>query len=174
MSEVFALEFESPQGERLRFEWNPESLERLDSELGESTPWRLDGQLDWDEVELVRVLSARFEDGRLFGLAALRPAGAEGHGEEIVVSALVDGNGQLDAIDETLFSVEYDGSGLPRRVGLELYRGEGSMPLRVAGDVIATGGGNGGELERTSAAVSLRLTGAAGSGRLDVLRRHRP
>jgi hypothetical protein len=170
MTDVFGLEFETPAGETLYFEWNPDSLGHLDGELGDPTPWQLEGELDWDEVDLIRVLSARFDDGRLLGLAALRPAGAAGHGEEIVVSALVDPEGRVEPVAETLLSVEYDGSGLPRRAGLELYRGEGSIPLRVAGNATGSERDSQGQLERISTALSLRLTGAAGRGRLDLLR----
>jgi hypothetical protein len=167
---VFALEFETPAGETLYFEWNPESLGHLDGDLTESTPWQLDGELDWDEVELIRVLSARFDDGRVLGLAALRPAGADGHGQEVVVSALLNGEGEVEPVSETLLSVEYDASGVPRRAGLELYRGEGSVPLRVAG--VATGSERelDGAIERTSVALEMRLAGSAGRGRLDLLR----
>ena len=73
--------------------------------------------------------------------------------------------------DETLLSVEYDADGLPRRAGLELYRSEGSIPLRVAGNATATDRDAQGALERTSASLELRLTGSAGRGRLDLLRR---
>lgn len=116
------------------------------------------------------MLTASFEDGRVLGLAALRPAGAEGHGQEAVVSVLADGEGNASGIDETLFSVEYDSDGLPRRIGLELYRGEGSIPLRVAGDVTASSRASEGQLKRTSASLDVRLTGCVGRGRLDLLR----
>jgi hypothetical protein len=171
LSEVFGLEFETPEGERLYFEWNPESLAHLEDEPSRSTPWQLDGQLDWDEIELIRILSARFEDHRLLGVAALRPAGAEGHGQEVVVAVMVDAEGNASGFDETLLSVEYAAGGLPRRVGLELYRSEGSIPLRVAGNATATDSAADGALERTSANLDLRLTGCAGRGRLDLLRR---
>jgi hypothetical protein len=160
MSDEFGLEFETPAGERLYFGWKPD---------GSAPPaWRLDGELDWDEVELIRVLSARFEDGRLLGLVALRPAGSEGHGQEFVVSVLVN-DGEATPVDESLLSVEYDGAGLPRRVGLELYRPEGGIPLRVAGEVTAANREPDGALQRTSAEVSLRLAGGPGAGRLDIV-----
>jgi hypothetical protein len=161
MSGEFGIEFATPDGERLYFAWKPDG--------GEPPPWRLDGELDWDEIELIRVLSAGFEDGRVLGLVAVRPAGAEGHGEEFVAAALVN-EGQASAIDESLLSVEYDGSGLPRRVGLELYRTEGGIPLRVAGEVTAADREPEGALERTTATLSLRLTGSSGAGRLDIVR----
>jgi hypothetical protein len=43
------------------------------------------------------------------------------------------------------------------------------MPLRVAGDVTATDRAGGGSVERTSAAIAVRLTGTAGHGRLDLI-----
>jgi hypothetical protein len=170
VSAVFAVEFETPGGETLYFEWNPESLEHLDGDLGEATPWQLDGELDWDEVELIRVLSARFDDGRVLGVAALRPAGADGHGQELVVSALADREGEVEPVSETLLSAEYDASGVPRRVGLELYRGEGSVALRVGGVATASDRELDGAIQRTSVALEMRLAGAAGRGRLDLLR----
>lgn len=169
MSEVFGLEFETPDGERLYFEWNPESLENLEAGTSDKTPWQLDGQIDWDELELMRVLSGRFDDERLLGVAALRPAGAKGHGDELVVSALVGTDGQVEPVTETLLSVEYDGEGNPRRVGLELYRGEGSIPLRVAADATSNERVPDGALVRTTAELSLRLAGTAGHGRLDIV-----
>lgn len=170
MSDVFGLEFEAPDGERIYFEWNPESLMNLNGEPSGPTPWQLDGELDWDEIEQIRVLSGRFDDGRLLGLAALRPAGAKGHGQEAVVALIVNGEGQVEGITETLLSVEYDGSRLPRRIGLELYRGESSFPLRVAGNVTGAERSPEGALELTSAGLSLRLAGSGGRGRIDILR----
>ena len=170
MSDAFALEFEGPSGEHLDFGWDTERLEQLGEELGRQTPWLLDGELDWDEIELIRVISARFDDGRLLGVAALRPAGSEGHGDELVIGAIASADGNIEALEETLLSVEYDADGLPRRAGLELYRGEGAVPLRVAADVTATESEREGSLERTSAALAVRLAGTAGHGRLDFLR----
>jgi hypothetical protein len=170
VSDAFALEFEGPSGEHLDFGWDTERLEQLDGGLGPQTPWLLDGELDWDEIELIRVLSARFDDGRLLGVAALRPAGAEGHGDDLVVGAIASADGNIEGLEETLLSVEYAADGLPRRAGLELYRGEGTMPLRAAGDATATESERDGSVERTSVALAMRLAGTTGHGRLDLLR----
>ncbi len=170
VSEIVALEFESPAAERLRFEWPAAELAAFDPDPSREQPiWRLAGELDWDEIEAVRVLSGRLDEQRLIAIAALRPAGADGHGEEVVAGAL----GDLEAFEqlaETLFSTEYGSDGLPRRVGLELYRSEGGMPIRVAGDATATADLDGGGVRRTSAALTLRAAGAAGAGALDILR----
>jgi hypothetical protein len=170
MSEAFALEFEDPTGQRLDFGWDPERLGQLDGELGPDLPWLLDGELDWDEIELIRVLSARLEDGRLLGVVALRPAGAEGHGQEVVAAAMVNAEGEVGSFAEALLSVEYDAEGKPRRVGLELYREEGSIPLRVAGDVTAVEDVVDGSAQRTSAALAIRAAGSPGRARLDLLK----
>jgi hypothetical protein len=170
MSDFFAVEFQTPEGESIYFEWNPESVKNLDGELTGPTPWQLDGELDWDEIDLIRVLSARFDDGRLLGVAALRPAGAEGHGDDLVVAAMANAEEEVEPVDEALLSVEYDGSGAPRRVQLELHRDEGSMVLRVAGDVTSVVDKPDGQLELTSAALAVRLSGVAGHGRFDFLR----
>src|SRR3954454_15160563 len=98
MSDAFALAFEGPSGEHLDFGWDTERLEQLDGGLGSQTPWLLDGELDWDEIELIRVLSARSEDGRLMGVAALRPAGSEGHGDELVIGALASADGNIEGL----------------------------------------------------------------------------
>ena len=107
--------------------------------------------------------------GRLIAVAALRPAGADGHGEELVAGALGDLE-SFEQLAETLLSTEYGSDGLPRRVGLELYRSEGGMPIRVAGDATATADLDAGGVRRTSAALHLRAAGAAGAGALDILR----
>jgi hypothetical protein len=171
VSDAFAVEFSDPAGDRLGFGWDPERLAKLDGELGPQTPWLLDGELDWDEIEMIRVLSARFDDGRFLGVVALRPEGAEGHGEEVVAAAMVNSEGSVEPISETLLSIEYDGGGTPRRAGLELYRSEGSIPLRVAGDAGTIDRTTDAGLERQSAALRMRLAGSGGVGRLDIVRR---
>jgi hypothetical protein len=172
MTEALALEFRAPTGETLRFEWQADELASLEPEPAAEPVWRLAGELDWDEIELVRVLSAHFDDGRLLAVAALRPAGAAGHGEELVAGAFGDlAASDLEQIDETLLSVEYDRTGDPRRVGLELHRAEGGIPLRAAGEAIAVARSREGQLEWISTALQFRLAGTAGTGRLDLLKR---
>jgi hypothetical protein len=171
VSEAFAVEFSDPAGDRLAFGWDPERLEQLGDEVDPQAPWLLDGELDWDEIERIRVLSARFEDGRLLGVAALRPAGAAGHGEEVVAAAMVNTEGAAEPISEALLSVEYDGADTPRRAGLELYRGEGSMPLRAAGDASAADTTTDAGLKRQAVSLRMRLAGAGGVGRLDIVKR---
>ena len=170
VSEAVALEFRDPSGEPLRFEWRADELAAFDPAVaGEQPVWRFGGELDWDEIEAVRLLSARLEDGRLLAIAALRPAEAQGHGEEITAGAIGDAEA-FEQLYETLFSTEYGPDGRPRRVGLELYPAEDSMPIRVAGETTAVSSSDNGGVSRLSAALMLRAGGEAGTGSLDILR----
>ncbi len=170
-TDALAIEFTDPSGDALRIEWRTDALAALDpGSPGQEPAWRLGGELDWDEVEALRVISARLEDGRLIAVAALRPAGAVGHGEEIVLGALGDAE-SFDQLDDALFSTEYGPDELPRRVGLELYRENGGLPVRIAGDAVGVARSSEGGVERVSSALALRATGDAGVGVLDVLRR---
>jgi hypothetical protein len=161
-----SVEFSSPEGETLRFDWRTDALERLDPRAAEP-PWELSGELDWDEVEAVRVFSGRIEDGSL-AIAAIRPAGAAGHGDETIAGVLVN-EGGVERIEEVLLSTELDRDGAVRRIGLELYRTEGSMPLRIAGDATGSETGRSHGVTRASTAFDLRAAGATGDGRLEVL-----
>src|SRR5688500_18353186 len=85
MPEALALQFQAPTGDRLAFEWLPGASDALAPSTPPSEPaLTLGGELDWDLVEAVRVLTARLGDGRVLAVAALRPAGAEGHGDELI------------------------------------------------------------------------------------------
>ena len=171
MTEGVVFELADPSGEPLRIAWSGEALAGLDPAARAQEPvWQLGGELDWGEIEALRVLSARLGDQRTVAVVALRPSAASGHGDEIVSGALGDEEG-FDGLEQTLLSTEYGPDGLPRRIGLELYRGDAGLPLRVAGEAIATEITDDGDTRRTSAALELRCAGLAGVGVLDVLRR---
>ena len=161
VSEIVGLEFEDPAGDRLRFEWLADELESFEPDPHAEQPvWRLGGELDWDEIEVFRVISARLGDGRLLALVGLRPPGAQGHDDELVVSALGTTE-SFDQMQETLLSTEYDGDGRPRRIGLELYPSEDSIPIRVAGEASDYGFFDTNGVRRTCAALRLRSAGAS-------------
>jgi hypothetical protein len=160
--EDISVEFVSPGGERLRFDWPLDRLETFDG--SETDPiWELAGELDWDEIKLLRVFSGRLDDGRAIALAALRPAGATGHGDDAVAGVLVS-DGQPKALAQALLSTEYGPDEGPRRVGLELYPEDQGLPLRVAGDVTGVDR----VAQRTRIALKLRA-GAEGIGVLDTV-----
>jgi hypothetical protein len=166
--DAVSVEFASPSGERLRFDW---PLARLSSFDGSETDplWERAGELDWDEIELLRVFTGRLDDGRAIVLAALRPAGAAGHGDDVVTGALVD-EGEAKPLAEALLSTEYGADGEARRVGLELYPEDQGLPLRVAGDVSRVDEFPAAGTERKRIALTLRA-GAEGTGILDVVSR---
>ena len=169
MTEVVALELTDPPGDPLRIEWSAEALAGVVGPTPEGEPpWRLGGELDWDEVEGLRILSARLDAQRLLAVAALRPKDAQGHGEELVIGAIGDQE-HFDQLDEVLLSAEYGPDGAVRRIGLELYREQDGLPIRIAGDVISTTSEVRGAVRRDSAAFELRSGDDQGVGILDVL-----
>ena len=166
-----SFEFADPAGEALRIAWDGEALSSLDHEAaGRDPAWSIAGELDWDQVSSLRLLSARLADERLIAIVALRPLAAEGHGDELLAGAVGDAEG-FDQLDQTLLSTEYSPDGLPRRVGLELYTERDGLPLRVAGEATATALSDSAGVRRLSVSLSLRSGGAGGTGVLDVLRR---
>ncbi len=171
MAEALGLEFEAPTGETLRFEWPPGAFESVDGSTPAPEPlWSLGGELDWDEVDAVRVLSARLGDGRLLAVAALRPAGGD-HGDELVAGAIGDGEA-FSQLEWTLLSTEYGPDDLPRRVGLELHEADDGLALRIAGDVTAVAASVTGGVQRIAAALVVRGPGgdADGAGAFDTLK----
>jgi hypothetical protein len=171
MADPLAVEFTDPGGDALRVEWQAEALAALDPGAASGPPvWELVGELDWDEVEALRVLSGRLADGRLIALAALRPAAAKGHGEELM-GGVIGELGELERLAAPLLSTEYGADAQPRRIGLELHRDSDGLPLRIAGDATATTTADAGGVRRTSTALALRSAGETGTAVLDMLAR---
>jgi hypothetical protein len=168
VADSIEIAFQAPSGEPVRFEWDEGALEAIEPDPERDPVWRLGGELDWDEIALVRVLSARLGDGRLLAVAALRPAGAEGHGDEVISGALGE-PGAAGALEEVLLSTEYGPDELPRRVGLEVHEAGAEISTRLAAGVDSTARSNSGAVERLAAALSFR--GVGGAGVLDLLRR---
>jgi len=171
-SEVVAIEFETPAGETLSFEWRADALAAIDAQAPPDEPvWRLGGELDWDAVERVRVLSARLGDGRVLGIAAILPAGAAGHGEELL-AAVIGTDSTFEQLDQALLSTERVAEGPPQRVGLELYPHGAEIALRIAGDAVGVASSEHGGVGRTSIALALRSAAGEGAGILDLLTPH--
>lgn len=169
MTDALSLEFSDQSGGVISLEWPAEALLGLGEHgAGDGPTWTLGGELDWDDVECLRIVSGRLEDETLLAVAALRPAGAAGHGEEVVAGALGPA-GELARLTETLLSTEFGADGTLRRVGLELYREDGGLPIRVAGDVTGGGGGGQGRVRRVWSELALRSTGRSGRGIIDIL-----
>jgi hypothetical protein len=132
------------------------------------SPWTVDGDIDWEAVEALRLLGVVFDDGRRLALVAVRPRGTSGHDADEVTSLLVEEE-DLVPVEEALLSTEYDAEGLPRRVGLELWIDPEAPPLRVAGYRARPAAVDAGELRRQATPMSFRVDGVDGEGAYEVL-----
>jgi hypothetical protein len=149
----------------LTVEFYPELVRALENGDAEAC-WRLGGEIDPELVSAVRVVCAAFEDGRLLTVAASRPSGAAGHGEESVRAAVVDPEGTVVEMTEALLSTEYDSEGRPARIGLELYADAEATPLRVAAD---RADGARGDTGAEAVPMTFRMEGVSGTGRLELV-----
>jgi len=148
----------------LTVRWDLDRLRARDD--GGTTPlWELEGTPPPDTI--LRVLSATFEDGRVLLVAGLRAIAAE-HDAELLVALVVEPEGEHCEATETLISTEYDENGLPRRLGLEVYRADDQLPLRVAADREALGDAVDG---RSVVGLRLAIDGVAGRGLLETIAR---
>jgi hypothetical protein len=172
-AEPVPITLEGPDiGVSLRLAWDrsaAESLAMTEAGGAAESPWLVEGELDWQAAEGLRLVSAVFEDGRALALAALRPRGAPGHDRDATACRLEESGEPLGLID-ALLSTEYDANGLPRRIGVELWTEADAPPARVAadreGDVQLGGSG----IHRELARMSFRLEGSGGIGTYELLR----
>ena len=104
---------------------------------------------EWEELDLLRAISAVFEPGLAALAIARRPRGAEDHGSELVTAALVEA-GELRAPEDARISTVYDGGGRQHSSGLELWFPGEDYPAP------AVRHGPGGHLARARGAVRPR------------------
>jgi len=117
----------------------------------------------WQELDLLRAISAVFEPGLAALAIARRPRQADEHGSELVTAVLVEG-GELRAPEEARISTVYDGGGRQHSSGLELWFPGEDYPRRLFGTVQA---GTSLQLEGLAvhaAAFNWRMEGHVGSG----------
>lgn len=127
----------------------------------------------WAELDAVRLLSGVFDEENALLIAARRPRGALGHGQELVVAHLLSA-GELLAVEDARVSTVYDGQGRQRSVGLELWlpgedfsrRGSGSVR---AGLTLALDG-----LRVDAGLVAWRMEGRDGVGSYEITVRDEP
>ena len=148
------------------------SAERSVSGLGQrGHAW---GAPDWSRLELARTLGVWSDEGPSRTYAALRPAGARAHAEEVVEAWLLEGDPPAPrALDEARLSTTYDGDGHHHRAGLELWEGPDSdFPRRWAGEAVCGTSLDLGRLTLQTAFFRWHLdSGRTATGRYDVLRR---
>ena len=91
-------------------------------------------------VDSVRAVTGWFAPDEAFTLLALRPPRSQGQEADLVAATLFDPDGWLPVSDPRL-STTYDGAGVPTRVNLELWVGEGEneYPRRASGEASAAG-----------------------------------
>jgi hypothetical protein len=84
-----------------------------------------------------RFLTAATDEGTLLTLAAVRPAGAAAHGEELVggqsARAGEDGDSTPLPYETVRLSTVFGDAGLPVKAGAELFRPGDELPSRLAG-----------------------------------------
>jgi hypothetical protein len=118
---------------------------------------------EWEELDLLRAISAVFDPGLAALAIARRPRKAEQHGGELVTAVLVEA-GELRAPEDARISTIYDGGGRQHSSGLELWFPGEDYPRRLFGTVQA---GTSLDLEGLSvhaAAFNWRMEGHVGAG----------
>jgi hypothetical protein len=172
-AEPVAIFLEDPDlGVSLQLAWDRDAAESLATrEAADSaaSPWLVEAELDWRAVEALRLVSAVFDDGRALALAALRLRGAQGHDRDATACRL-DESGEPVGLIDALLSTEYDATGLPRRIGVELWTEADSPPARVAANREGAVHVRENGVHRELARMAFRLEGSGGSGTYELLR----
>ena len=158
----------------LRFEADDGSfaVELDPGALGDSaeSPWTIATVPDWDRFEALRLLGARFADGSVAAVVALRPSGAAGHGADGVTAVLDDRGKGAAGVHEALLSTELDGDRLVRRVGVELWTSEEPPPRRLAADRTGSASRESNGLSREATLMDARLDGESGTAVFEVVK----
>jgi hypothetical protein len=125
-----------------------------------------------EESQIVRrSIGIAFSDGGLLALSAVRPAAADGHGEEVVAAVLCGPDGAPAEVAETLLSTEYGPDGVQRRATLELWvDGDEGQPLRGAGTLISASAVQHPGLRAEIAFFRWSLEGREGLGHYEIVR----
>jgi hypothetical protein len=127
----------------------------------------------WAELDAVRLVSALFDEENAVLLAARRPHGAVGHGQELVKAHLWSAGELLD-VEDARISTVYDAQGRQRSVGLELWLPGEDFPRRASGSVraglsLALEG-----LRVDAGLVAWRMEGRDGAGSYEITVRDSP
>jgi hypothetical protein len=95
---------------------------------------------DLHSLDSVRQVLAWFAPDDGIALSSRRPRGAKGHDRDAVAAIVLEPDGPV-AVAEGRLSTTYAQSGLPARVGLELWLTEedDQFPRRVAGEALGVG-----------------------------------
>ncbi len=91
---------------------------------------------EWEELDVLRSITAIFDPDNALLALAQRPRGAIGHDAE-AVSAWLLSEGEVVELGDTRISTVYDGNGRQRSAGLELWVPGHDFPMRGSGTVVA-------------------------------------
>jgi hypothetical protein len=117
----------------------------------------------WQELDATRYVCALFDPQNAVLAFARRPAGAMGHGEELVVAHLWS-EGELKGVEDARLSTIYDGEGRPRQASMELWLPGEDFPRRAFGVVTAGASLALEGLDVHAAAMDWRMDSHAGAG----------
>jgi hypothetical protein len=158
----------------LRFEADDGSfaVELDPSALGgaAASPWTIATAPNWERFEAMRLLGARFADGSVAAVVALRPAGAPGHDAEGVTAVLDDRGKGAAGVHEALLSTEVDRDSAVRRVGVELWTSEEPPPRRLAADRTDSASSESNGLSREATLMDARLDGESGTAIFEIVK----
>jgi hypothetical protein len=90
----------------------------------------------WQDLDATRFVCALFDPSNAVIAFARRPAGAMGHGDELVVAHMWS-DGDLKGVEDARLSTIYDGEGRPRQASMELWLPGEDFPRRAFGTVTA-------------------------------------
>lgn len=117
----------------------------------------------WQDLDATRYVCALASPEHAVIAFARRPAGAQGHGDELVAAHLWS-EGELKSIEDARISTIYDGEGRPRQASLELWLPGEDFPRRAFGTATAGASLALEGLDVHAAVMSWRLEGEDGAG----------
>lgn len=131
--------------------------------------------LDWGAVDVVRDLSAVWDERTALIAQTRRPLHAPGHGHERAEAWLL-ADGRLARVDDARISTVYDAHGRQRSAGLELWieGDEEAGPARAAGVAVAGTSLQLADVRVNAALFAWSMEGREGFGSYEVTLRGTP
>ena len=127
----------------------------------------------WAELDALRLVSAVFDEEHAVLLAARRPSGAVGHGQEVIRAHVLSGE-EMHEVEKARLSTVYDADERQRSVGLELWLPGEDFPRRGSGSARSGLSLSLGPLRVDVAIVAWRMEGRDGVGAYEITIREEP